>query len=260
MEIEFYKYQGTGNDFVMLDNRKGVYDQLTLNQIQLLCDRKFGVGADGLIKIDASTEVDFTMDYYNSDGSKSFCGNGARCSLAFFSFLEKNKKNDFSFKAIDGIHEGQVKDLVSLRMADVEGINLYSDSYCLNTGSPHYVSFVTSVNNLNVYDLGRTVRYSEKYFEKGINVNFVEEKDSDVLFVRTYERGVEDETLSCGTGVTASALSYFLSKGKIEHCSADIQTLGGNLKVEAVHKGEGIFSSIKLIGPAKLVFKGEINV
>ena len=173
MEIEFYKYQGTGNDFVMLDNRDGIYNQITLEQVQFLCDRKFGIGADGLIKIDRSNDLDFGMDYYNSDGSKSFCGNGARCSLAFFSFLEKNNKNDFLFKAIDGIHEGQVKDLVSLRMADVDGINLYSDSYCLNTGSPHYVSFVTSVNNLNVYDLGRTVRYSEKYFENISQVLFM---------------------------------------------------------------------------------------
>ena len=260
MEIEFYKYQGTGNDFIMLDNRNGIYDQITIDQIQFICDRKFGVGGDGLIKIDASTEFDFTMDYYNSDGSKSFCGNGARCSLAFFKVLDISDKVQFVFDAIDGIHEGEVNDQVTLNMSDLDSIVQDDLNYIVNTGSPHYVSFVSSVKNVDVFHQGKAIRYSDVFNEKGINVNFIEEKSLNVLFVRTYERGVEAETLSCGTGVTAAALSYFLKKGYLDKCVADIQTLGGELIVEAFHKGGGEFRSVKLIGPAKFVFKGRINV
>ena len=260
MEIEFYKYQGTGNDFVMLDNRDGIYNQITLEQVQFLCDRKFGIGADGLIKIDRSNDLDFGIDYYNSDGSKSFCGNGARCSLAFFNYLNSSNNGEFEFEAIDGVHKGSVRELVALDMSDVSSIEKEGNNYILNTGSPHYVSFVTSVSDLDVDKLGKVIRYSEPFNEKGINVNFAEEKGANTLYVRTYERGVEAETLSCGTGVTAAALAYFLKKDYIGKCVTDIQTLGGNLIVEAFHKGNGEFTAIQLIGPAKFVFKGKINV
>ena len=203
--MKFYKYQGTGNDFVMLDNRSGKWDNLSIESIQKLCDRRFGIGADGLIKINNAEDVDFEVDYYNSDGSKSFCGNGARCSVAFANFLSIFKNNKTVFTAIDGLHEAEIDgDIVKLKMGDVDSINNDGDDSVLDTGSPHYVKYVRDISNFNVFAEGNSIRNSENYQEKGINVNFVENISDDEIFVRTYERGVEDETYSCGTGVTPS--------------------------------------------------------
>jgi len=253
--MEFYKYQGTGNDFVMLDNRSGEWNNLSIEHIQKLCDRRFGIGADGLIKINAAEGVDFEVDYYNSDGSKSFCGNGARCSVAFAHFLSIFKNNKTVFTAIDGLHEAEInEDIVKLKMGDVETINTDGDDSVLDTGSPHYVKYVEDISNFNVFAEGNSIRNSANYQEKGINVNFVENISDDEIFVRTYERGVEDETYSCGTGVTASALT-FLQKSNLT--SIKVKTLGGDLKVYAEKNGNS-FQEIWLEGPAKQVFSGKV--
>lgn len=255
--MEFYKYQGTGNDFVMLDNRSGEWNDLSIEHIQKLCDRRFGIGADGLIKINTAEAVDFEVDYYNSDGSKSFCGNGARCSVAFAHFLSIFKNNKTVFTAIDGLHEAEInQDIVKLKMGDVDIINSDGDDSVLDTGSPHYVKYVEDISNFNVFAEGNSIRNSANYQEKGINVNFVENISDDEIFVRTYERGVEDETYSCGTGVTASALT-FLQKSNLT--SIKVKTLGGDLKVYAEKNGNS-FQEIWLEGPAKQVFSGKVDL
>ena len=252
--MKFYKYQGTGNDFVMLDNRLGEWDDLSIEEIQKLCDRRFGIGADGLIKINTAKDVDFEVDYYNSDGSKSFCGNGARCSVAFAHFLDIIEDKT-TFTAIDGIHEAEIKNgIIKLKMGDVKTIHKDGNDFVLNTGSPHYVKYVEMLNNYNVFKNGNEIRNSETYKREGINVNFIEPISEKEIFVRTYERGVEDETYSCGTGVTAAALTFM---DKNNQTSVAVKVLGGQLKVYAEKNGEG-FSDIWLEGPANQVFKGDI--
>lgn len=259
MLISFSKYQGTGNDFVMIDNRNNEYDNLSIKQIQLICDRKFGVGADGLIKLNLKAGFDFEMDYYNSDGSKSFCGNGARCTTAFAHQLGL-RSDEFLFDAIDGEHKSSIdtNGIVSLRMNDVSSIDNVDADYYTHTGSPHYVRFVQGIESYHVYSEGKTVRYSDRYKTDGVNVNFIEQKDR-FYFVRTYERGVEDETLSCGTGVTACALVIAQKNGIIAPFEIPIKTLGGDLSVKANREND-LYTDIYLIGPAKFVFHGEIHV
>lgn len=254
--MEFYKYQGTGNDFVMIDNRPGEWDSLSVPDIQKLCDRRFGIGADGLIKINTAEGFDFEVDYYNSDGSKSFCGNGARCSVAFASFLGIFE-DSCRFNAIDGAHEAEINgEIVKLKMADVETISYDGENTVMNTGSPHFVQYVQNLAGFPVFEKGKEIRNSAKYSEKGINVNFAEPLAEDALFVRTYERGVEDETYSCGTGVTACALTFMQS----HHLnSVQVKTLGGNLRVYA-EKNVSSFRNIWLEGPAQQVFKGKIDL
>jgi diaminopimelate epimerase len=259
MLVQFSKFQGTGNDFVMIDNRDGCFTDLSIEQIRLLCDRKFGIGADGLIKLNSKVGFDFEMDYYNADGSKSFCGNGARCTTAFAAQLGI-LSSIYKFDAIDGVHFASIKNegIVSLKMSDVEKVDSLIVDYYAHTGSPHYVRFVEDVNQLDVFSEGQKVRYSEGYKIEGVNVNFVQEFD-DSCFVRTYERGVEDETLSCGTGVTACAL-VLAYKNKLEgEFSVQIKTLGGELLVKAI-KLEDSFTEVYLEGPAKCVFHGEMYV
>jgi diaminopimelate epimerase len=260
MTIHFYKYQGTGNDFVMLDNRDGKYDFVGVKEINLLCDRRFGIGADGLIKINTIPGFDFEMDYYNSDGSKSFCGNGARCTVAFANELGINC-DTVSFMAIDGKHTALLTaGNVSLAMSDVNEIHSIGQDYLLHTGSPHYIQFVENVEEVDVFSLGKSIRNQDLFKLEGVNVNFVQVLSEDTLFVRTYERGVEDETLSCGTGVTAAVLAYAYKKGMNNLASIRVKTLGGALEVVFKVDKPGECSSIELIGPAKQVFKGEFHV
>lgn len=252
--MKFYKYQGTGNDFVMIDNRDLSFNK-DKNLIAQLCDRRFGIGGDGLILLENDEDTDFRMVYFNSDGGEStMCGNGGRCLVAFAHFLKIFDKK-CTFNAIDGLHEAEINDgIVKLKMINVSEIQRDEDNFVLNTGSPHFVQYVSDIENFDVYFNGNKIRNSENYKKEGINVNFVEEISDNELFVRTYERGVENETYSCGTGVTASALSYLQSKNIGE---VKIKTLGGNLKVYA-DKNENGFSNIWLEGPAKQVFSGEI--
>lgn len=261
MKVRFIKYQGTGNDFILLDGRSKSFKIPSETQIASLCDRKFGIGADGLIIIIKSKTADFEMLYYNADGREgSMCGNGGRCTIAFAQHLGIIK-NQTSFKAYDGPHEGSIdsKGKVTLKMSDVRGIKKIGKDLELNTGSPHYISFKRSIKNIDVYEEGRKIRYNETYRKSGINVNFVEIQTRKLL-VRTYERGVEDETLSCGTGVTAAAIAYASLDKKKNIYNIAIQTPGGNLTVSFKTKDHQHFSDIYLKGPATQVFHGKITI
>ncbi len=261
MKLIFYKYQGTGNDFVMVDNRLPQVSKNDTNLIRSLCDRKFGIGADGLILLDNpdSSAEDFKMIYFNADGNESsMCGNGGRCLVAFAKYLGIVKDKAI-FTAIDGLHEATIEnELVGLKMMNVSEIKEMGNAVFLNTGSPHHVIFSEEVDNINVKEEGAAVRYSEQYSEiGGTNVNFVSTVDKSTFKVRTYERGVEDETLSCGTGVTAVALAAFATK-RSEVTTIHLETPGGQLAVNFTPDGKG-FKEIWLTGPAKQVFKGEVT-
>ncbi len=258
MKIQFYKYQGTGNDFVMIDNRENVFDKKNLKMVQQLCDRRFGVGADGLILIENLPDLDFNMIYFNADGSQSFCGNGSRCAVAFAKFLGVIDKQAM-FLSTDGEHEAwiNVSGEVSLKMHDVKELEVGSDYYYINTGSPHYILEKTDVKVIDVKIEGAKIRYNERFKAEGTNVNFVNYKEQE-LDIRTYERGVEDETLSCGTGVTAAALSW-ADKNKVETGKIKVNAIGGTLQVAFKRAGKE-FKDIWLIGPAEQVYKGEIEL
>jgi diaminopimelate epimerase len=257
MKISFYKYQGTGNDFVMIDDRCESFPAQNLSLVSQLCNRRFGIGADGLILIRNKAGFDFEMIYFNADGSKSMCGNGARCAVAFSNFLGIIKKNT-TFLAIDGPHQATLSDgLVELGMAEVSSIANVGQDYFVNTGSPHHIRYVKDLMEYPVVDQGAQVRFSEAYSPNGTNVNFVSPIASDEIHVRTYERGVEDETLSCGTGVTACALVFGYQNALN---LVKIKTLGGNLKVKFTKSADGSFKDILLIGPAEQVFFGEITI
>jgi diaminopimelate epimerase len=260
MRIDFFKYQGTGNDFIIIDNRAG-----TLNfdaaQVAFLCHRRFGIGADGLMLLEAEPGLDFRMVYFNSDGKQSsLCGNGARCITAFARHLGL-VDSDAKFMAIDGVHEAKIgdDDRVSLKMQDVKHMEIAGDYCWLDTGSPHYVKIVEGVDELDIVREGRTIRNSDRYREEGTNVNFMEKRGDD-LFVRTYERGVEDETYSCGTGVTAAALVAAVKGIATGKNSCIIHTRGGSLEVTFEKVLENNFYNIWLRGPAVMVFQGHIEI
>lgn len=252
----FYKYQGTGNDFVIFDNRKGNIT-LSTDQVKHLCDRRFGIGADGLMLLTKKEGYDFEMTYYNADGRESsMCGNGGRCLTRFAYDIGIHKEN-FHFMAVDGEHDATLGEhgWINLKMKDVTGIEDYHGDSLLDTGSPHYVKSVGDVMKINVFDEGRDIRYNKDFADNGINVNFVENNEKGII-VRTYERGVEDETYSCGTGVTASALVFAHNENGFNRI--EVQTKGGHLAVEFDKTGEERFENIWLCGPATFVFKGEI--
>ena len=260
MTVKFYKYQGTGNDFVMIDNRETRFKPDMKNEIAFLCDRKFGIGADGLILLQEMDGYNFEMVYFNSDGSEStMCGNGGRCLIQFAHDIELIG-NHCTFWAIDGPHEGEILNngMVSLKMKDVTHIENSENAFVLNTGSPHFVCFMNEVSKMNVVQEAQKVRYSDRFTKEGINVNFVEKKSHQEIFVRTYERGVEDETLSCGTGVVASSLALAHKSGMAIN-SVLVDTLGGKLQVRFQQAGNG-YHSIYLEGPAQRVFSGEIQI
>ena len=259
MIIEFYKYQGTGNDFILIDNRQNLFPKNNTKLISQLCDRKFGVGADGLILLELSELHDFKMIYYNADGKEgSMCGNGGRCIVAFAKKLQIFE-SDTSFEAIDGLHEASIfNDDVSLKMADVSNVENYENHLFLDTGSPHHITYVDDVKNVNVKITGSKIRYGSPYFMEGSNVNFVQKLKENTFKVRTYERGVEDETLSCGTGVTAVAIASHKAK-KTNHNKVLLETLGGNLEVSFEFEND-IYKNVHLKGKAILVFNGEITI
>jgi diaminopimelate epimerase len=257
MDLKFYKYQGCGNDFVLLDQRNPSI-VLTLEKIKHLCDRRFGIGADGLMELLESTEADFEMRYYNSDGNESsFCGNGGRCIAQFAKDLGmiKNDRAQFIFKEktywVDYLENG----LISLLMQDVNGIESKGEDLYFCTGSPHYVHFRENIEGVDLIPFARKIRYSEE-FPKGINVNLVEVINETTIKMRTYERGVEDETYSCGTGVTAAAIAFHYQKMTLSN-TVSVHTKGGNFKVE-FEEENGHYKNIKLIGPALKVFEGSI--
>ena len=257
MLLTFYKYQGTGNDFILVDNREEEFPKNNTELVAELCDRRFGVGADGLILLENDDSSDFKMVYYNADGKEgSLCGNGGRCIVAFAKFLGIISSRS-TFMAIDGLHTAEIdKDIVRLHMSNVEEIREKPNAVFLNTGSPHHVQLVSQLENFDVVKVGAKLRYGV-YGENGSNINFVEQIDETQFSVRTYERGVENETLSCGTGVTAVALAMHYT-GKTKNNNITIRTLGGNLDIAFKENGSG-YTNIYLTGPAEQVFKGEFQ-
>jgi diaminopimelate epimerase len=260
MILSFFKYHGTGNDFILIDDRTKSFPSDNHELIAQLCDRRFGIGADGLMLLRKHGSYDFEMIYFNADGKPgSMCGNGGRCISRFASDIGAVSKDHVHFLASDGPHEAIIgKGTVKLKMKDVNDIEAGDGFFFLDTGSPHYVRLDLNVQELDVYSKGRKIRYSERFAKEGTNVNFVE-AGPDGLFVRTYERGVEDETYSCGTGVTASALVASLvgvgNTGKL----CKVKTKGGNLMVHFERSGNQ-FRNIWLEGPATFVFKGEYSL
>ncbi|UII27828.1 diaminopimelate epimerase [Fulvivirga maritima] len=255
--IDFYKYQATGNDFILIDNRDPQLE-LTKEEIVFLCDRKFGIGSDGLILIQNHEEYDFEMVFYNPDSSQSLCGNGSRCAVNFAKFLGIIDSTT-NFLAFDGAHFAEILDNgeVRLKMSDVQNVRLMADGIFVDTGSPHLIKYVINIDNYRVYDEGKAIRNGGLFKSAGVNVNFVEITGADEIFVRTYERGVENETLSCGTGVTAAALA---SSTKELNSPIKVNTKGGNLSVEFNKNEDMSFSDVYLLGPAKEVFKGSIEL
>jgi diaminopimelate epimerase len=260
MQIKFTKYEGTGNDFLLLNNLDGYFSNLTIEQIQKMCKRRFGVGADGLIKINHSEKASFYMDYYNADGSQSFCGNGARCAVHFAKQIGIDLSDTIKFEAIDGIHEASIEGgLVKLKMIDVPSIGKKGDAFELYTGSPHYIQLSDDISTKHVISLGRSIRFSEPYKDQGINVNVLKEIDSNHIAIATYERGVEDETLSCGTGATACALLWdFISSESLNEVFVKVK--GGELSVQFERNQQDGYSNIYLIGPATKVYDGIIEL
>jgi diaminopimelate epimerase len=257
MKHTFYKYQGTGNDFIMIDNRDDVFPKNDTKLVAHLCDRRFGIGADGLILLENDSATDFKMVYYNSDGNTStMCGNGGRCIVAFANFLGIID-NEAEFEAVDGRHNASIDDngIVSLHMKDVNTVTVYENYVFLDTGSPHHVEIVDDLAEMDVKKVGSSIRYSGLYGDAGANVNFVTQLDADKFSVRTYERGVEDETYSCGTGVTAVALAMKIL-GKTHSSKVELFTPGGELKV-SFNQNEKKFTDVYLTGSAKFVFNGE---
>jgi diaminopimelate epimerase len=280
MKIAFSKYHGTGNDFVIIDNRNSLL-MFDCNIVSFLCDRHRGIGADGLILLHSISDYDFEMVYYNSDGNQStMCGNGGRSIVAFAHSLGLIK-DSANFYAIDGSHYAEIvkvkenETIVRLNMQDLLNIENDKESYILNTGSPHYVTFVNDVENSDIISEARKIRYNDKFKHEGINIDFIQimnnntepqtpnpkpetqNPEPETIFVRTYERGVENETLSCGTGVVASAIAYAL-KSNIDISQVNVKTLGGNLTVR-FQKTHHHFTAISLEGPATFVFHGEID-
>ncbi len=259
MELHFYKYQGAGNDFILLDNRLGRYNHLTTEQVAWLCDRHFGIGADGLMLVNPAEGFDFEMKYYNSDGREStMCGNGGRCIVAFAHLLGLIGDHT-RFVAVDGPHDAiiQGNGTVELQMKAVDQITRHADHTILNTGSPHYVTFLDDVDALDVKHDGAAIRYNDTYRKEGINVNFVT-RTPEGLKVRTYERGVEDETLSCGTGVTACAIASVNAFHQAHEVA--IVTPGGHLTVRFNMTDDQHASDVWLCGPATFVFEGTIKL
>jgi diaminopimelate epimerase len=260
MEIVFSKYQGTGNDFIIINNRDGNLSELDAHSIKKLCDRKFGIGADGLILLCTKGGYDFEMIYYNADGKQStMCGNGGRC-IVRFAYDIGIHKSTYNFLAIDGVHEAEIdtNNNIRLKMQDVHSVEEHSSFSVLNTGSPHFIKYSNDVRHIDVQKEGHDIRYSDTFKEEGINVNFVENIGQYSIFVRTYERGVEAETLSCGTGVTAAALvSAHNERGYNE---VEVKTLGGTLSVEFNKTADESFTDIYLCGPAAFVFSGTVKI
>ncbi len=259
MNLKFEKYQGAGNDFILIDNRDHQIKNLKAETVKFLCDRHFGIGADGLMLLNAHKKYDFEMDYYNSDGSGgAMCGNGGRCIVAFAKRLGIIDKHTY-FLASDGLHEAFIdkSGTIKLKMTDVSEIQNDEHSYFINTGAPHHIEFDNDIFRIDVYAKGKEIRYSEKYRKTGTNVNFVQ-ISNEGLKIRTYERGVENETLACGTGAVASAIAYY-QKFKPKVSTVKVKALGGELEISFNEK-DNKYTDVYLSGPAKHVFSGEVEI
>ena len=259
MLLKFSKYQGTGNDFILVDNLSASFNDLSITQIKELCDRKQGIGADGFIKINSSKNHAFQMDYYNSDGSQSFCGNGARCSVAFVETLGI-EVSELTFDAIDGSHwASKTAKNIKIQMGNVENVQVFENEFELYTGSPHYVKISDDISSETIINFGKSIRFSAKYNREGINVNLLKGISPTKIEIASYERGVEDETLSCGTGATACALVW----DKIHNSGTnfiEVKAKGGDLKIEFKRDSSNGYYDIFLVGNAEFVYSGEINL
>jgi diaminopimelate epimerase len=269
MTIPFYKYQGAGNDFIIVDERRNMLFPDTPERHKLishLCDRRFGIGADGLMLLRKHTRYDFEMVYFNSDGHEaSMCGNGGRCLVAFAAHQGLIKKTT-TFIAVDGEHHAEIIEdngqflIVSLQMKDVDEIKPVLNGHFLDTGSPHFVSFIQDIQNLDVFSEGRKLRHNPVFGSGGTNINFAEITQDQVINIRTYERGVEDETLACGTGITATAIAAHHAGLIRQNKSIKLRARGGELSVSFMVDPDGNYKSIYLQGPAKMVFEGSIDI
>lgn len=261
MKTTFYKYEGTGNDFIFIDNRENKFPKNDTQLIEKLCDRRFGIGADGLILLENDSQTDFRMVYYNSDGNQSsMCGNGGRCIVAFAKKLDIIS-NETTFIATDGLHDATIFDdgIISLQMKNVDEVKIEKDYTFLNTGSPHHVMLVDDLDTYNVKENGAQIRYSDLYGKSGSNVNFVSQISDSHFRLRTYERGVEDETYSCGTGATAAAIAMN-AIGKTNSHNIKLDVEGGKLEVSFDKIADDFkYINVFLKGPATFVFKGEIE-
>ena len=258
----FFKYQGAGNDFILIDGKNNPnFPKNDFELIQQLCDRKFGIGADGLIILEQKPGFDFEMLYYNADGRPgSMCGNGGRCIVAFAHFLQI-VDSECHFLAIDGPHKAKVitPNWIELEMKPVYEVENNDEFLFMNTGSPHYIEFVEELDKVDVFNRGRTIRYNDRFQMEGTNVNFVETTTNGIK-VATYERGVEAETLACGTGVTAAAIAHYIRHKKgTANVVTEIQAKGGTLQVKFSVKETG-YEDIWLCGPAKQVFQGTFTI
>lgn len=258
MILNFYKYQGAGNDFIFVDNRNAIFPKENKELVMHLCDRHFGIGADGLILIENHPETDFRMVYFNADSSQTMCGNGARCAVAFAKKLNIVDSST-TFTAYDGPHYAEVNEdaTVSLEMIDVEKVDVFDHHVFTNTGTLHHIEMVDDVANYPVVELGRKIR-NEVYGKEGSNVNYIQQIDSNTFDIRTYERGVEDETLACGTGITAAAIAAH-KIGKTTDNVVNLNAVGGKLKV-SFDVIDGIYKNVVLTGPAQFVFQGIFEV
>lgn len=256
MTIQFYKYHGAGNDFIMLDNFSGKYDSLTVDQITEICDRRFGVGGDGLIRINRSERADFYVDYFNADGTQSFCGNGARCAT-WFAHQRMNMDSAINFDAIDGVHKANVtkNEWVELEMQNVDEVEDLQEGCLIDTGSPHVILKRDSLELPDLISQAHQVRYNNRFATKGVNVNFIQQTAENQFAIRTYERGVEGETLACGTGITAAALSLVREQANGVF-QFNVEAAGGELQVQ-FEKEDNRYLNIWLCGPAVEVFSGE---
>jgi len=252
--FEFFKYHGTGNDFIVLDNRSQQFPAENLAAIRQMCDRRFGIGSDGLILIEPDDQSDFYMNFYNPDGSQSFCGNGSRCAVHFANAIGLVEEQ-CTFRAIDGEHRGEwSEDAIRVSIRPVSDPEKRGDHFLVNTGSPHYIIFVPNVKAVDIVTEARAVRFNDEFREHGVNVNFVQVLDEKNIRIRTYERGVEDETLSCGTGVTAAAITHLVREGTGR--KIHVETRGGELLVSATRGADHLFFDVWLSGPAVKTFSG----
>ncbi|MCD8741473.1 diaminopimelate epimerase [Mucilaginibacter roseus] len=263
MKLHFYKYQGAGNDFILVDNRQLAVNHNNPELLARLCDRRFGIGADGIMFLQNADGYDFEMVYYNADGNpSSMCGNGGRCIVAFARHLNVIG-NETEFVAVDGPHYAKISaegNWVSLQMINVDVVERDGEAYVLNTGSPHYVTLAQNLESKDVYNDGSAIRNNNTYKTNGINVNFVEAlAENNGYFVRTFERGVEDETFACGTGVTAVALAMASQNNQTGSITTPIKVLGGDLNIRFNYDGER-YTEIFLEGPAERVFEGYIEI
>jgi diaminopimelate epimerase len=260
MKHYFFKYQGAGNDFILLDDRQLSFPDQDKALIKKLCDRRFGIGSDGIILIKKSDTADVWIDFLNPDGTRSFCGNGSRCGVRFAKLLGMISADYCTFQAVDGNHEAWLTEKnVRISMNDVAGIEEHAEGQFLFTGSPHLIIKKESgLDSLDVKKEGAAIRYNEQYKKEGVNVNYVHAVKDDLINIRTYERGVEDETLACGTGVTAAALAHAFDK-KMSEGKISVSALGGLLSVSFMRAGQG-FKYVELEGPAEEVFCGEMNL